>query len=153
MTSKLPNTVREAVFEKDNEAQKFQRTSMKISDEADMCDLLEVAITQSENRNKLIESWVVLHGKPWEIVEQIRTKLHLATYETQSIFDYLDTIGENDVATITYSVFNPSEIIQRSSMYKELRAIQIPIISSLFGVNSDSIYMFKAKYNPREDLL
>lgn len=111
-----------------------KRTLLDLYDEQDKDDCLSMVIADSQSRSNIEENWMVLHGKPWQIVLTMDRRYQIAKLETNRIFDLLDTVGKDEVITIAYPTEEPSPIIQKSKIHKALRACAAYVVEEMFGV-------------------
>lgn len=102
-------------------------------------DCLSWVIIDPQNGSNLEENWIVLHGKPWQIVWTIDNRYPMAKLMTNPIFDYLDTVGKDDIVTLAYPVEEPSFLIKRSLLHRAMRSSAEDVICDLFEVREVKI--------------
>lgn len=134
---------RHAKYEKDNDNRTFKRMAMKTSSSENKNGVLSVTIMNDQNRDCLIETWFVFHGKPWEIIKFIDEKCQRAMVETDRIFDFLDTIGKDEETTFTFPFYyeEPSHIIKNSYIYRELRVCQQSIVADILNFDYKTVHV------------
>lgn len=110
-----------------------------VTNDREKDDCISMVIVDSTTGSNLEENWVFLHGKPWQIVWSMDNKLQIAKLMTNPIFDYLDTVGKDEVVTISYPLEEPSQTIRGSAIHRTLRSVAHDVICDLFEVGEVKI--------------
>lgn len=134
----LKGNTRYAEYDVDEKEDTCTRTHLEVFDERDKDDCLSLVIVDPATRSNLEENWMVLHGKPWQISLTMDLKYQIAKMETNRIFDFLDTVGRDDVVTLIYPIEEPSWIIGQSKIHRAMRAYAAEAIQDMFGF--DAVY-------------
>lgn len=134
----LKGNTRYAEYDVDEKEDTCTRTHLEVFDERDKDDCLSLVIVDPATKSNLEENWMVLHGKPWQISLTMDLKYQIAKMETTRIFDFLDTVGRDEVVTLIYPIEEPSWIISQSKIHKAMRAYAADAIQDMFGF--DAVY-------------
>lgn len=138
-TEEQNEIVRSLVYQKDNANRTFTCIEGTTYSHDMKSVLLHVNISSTENHDVVKEAWMVLYGKPKEIVASISKDWPMAKLQSDEIFDCLDTLPMDEIATITYNVIEPSYVIKGSALYKELRICQRVIVADLCEVSPEKV--------------
>lgn len=112
-----------------------ERVSLNIEPEAQFLngDVVTVEIVDSETMSNQKESWVVFFGEATAITEFIEEEFPMTKFETQMIYDALDSEPENANVFYTYAINDDvSAIILGSPTHRVLEKCHIPIIADMF---------------------
>ena len=128
-----------AEYQKSNDSALFQRIAFEPNGEDGMNECLDVCIYNDENKNNLRVNWVVLHGTPRDIVQFICDYMPMAKLEHDRIFNFLDTVGAEDVVTFTYLMAEPYHVVENSPMFQELRKCQQYVVADFLELPSEQV--------------
>lgn len=141
----LMGNTRSGIFEIEEASGTVQCVDRAAVERDNRNDCLSWVIVDPKTGSNLEENWVVLHGKPWEIVRTIDTELPIAKFMSNEIFDYLDTVGKDEIVTMAYPIDEPSFLIRNSRLHRTLRESAETVICDLFEVSEVRIF----KRNPK----
>lgn len=131
-----------AKYEIDNEKKTFKRTYLDImEDENDKSDVITVVLSDENTNDTLKSIWLLLYGKPRDIVKSIREDYQMAILESNAIFDILDKVDAEETIALTYITSKHSNVIKNTEMYRTLASCQKGIISSMYDIDEKNIYL------------
>lgn len=128
----VKGSTREAEYDVDPKTGKMERTFLNVTDPNEKNDCLSIVIVNPENKSNLEENWLVLSGRPWEIVRTIDYRYQMAKLMTNPIFDYLDTVGRDDFTALAYPTEEPSLVIGKSHIHRTMRKCAPDVLRDIF---------------------
>lgn len=128
----IKGSTREAEYDVNPETGELEQTSLNVVDPNEKNDCLSFVIVNPENRSNLEENWLVLYGKPWQIVRTIDNRYQMAKLMTNPIFDYLDTVGRDDAVALAYPTEEPSPVIGKSHIHRTMRKCAPDVLKDIF---------------------
>ncbi len=131
----IKGNTRSAIYDIDSTGDGVHCQKKVVDNEEEKNDCISMVIVDPQTGSNLEENWIVLHGKPWQIVWTVDNKLQIAKLMTNPIFDYLDTVGKDEVVTISYPLEEPSHTIRGSDIHRTLRNNAYDAICDLFEVS------------------
>lgn len=138
----LEGSTRSATFTVNESGEKLRCISVDITDNTSggQCDFFNVMILDRKKNSKLVDGWMALGGKPWEIYEAIGEEFPMAIVESEAIFKYLDTVDSDTDVIITYPLERPSsKIVRDSKMYQVMRSNQRKVLAKLYKVPESKV--------------
>ncbi len=130
----VSGVTRNGEFEIDFENSRFQRTYLDVYDDGTSNgDVFEVKIKDGNSPSNLHEFWMILKGKPEDIIAEIEDRFPMAKLEAEAIFNELEKCEDGGTTFITYPLAPAtSPVIANSHIYKTLRAFHQAIVASMF---------------------
>lgn len=132
----VKGNTREAEYDVNPQTGEMERKYLDVMAQNEKNDCLSFVIVNPENRSNLEENWLVLYGKPWQIVRTIDSRYQMAKLMTNPIFDFLDTVDRDDVVALAYPTEEPSSVIAKSHIHRTMRKCAPEVLRDIFGFDA-----------------